>query len=220
MATHEFLTPLAVIDGHAQRMLSMHERLTASELNERVDRIRNAVRRMTQLVDNLIGSAQVFDTRGDLRYRLVEVDLTSVLGEACRLQRELTPDARIREFAATRPLTVRGDAALLYQLFGNILSNAVKYSPRAPLVDVRIVQDEDAIVVVIEDHGIGIPERDLQRVFEHDYRGSNTSGIAGSGIGLYVVKTLVDLHGGSISVDSRQGEGSRFEVRLPGDARP
>ena len=69
--------------------------------------------------------------------------------------------------------------------------------------------------MVIEDRGIGIPDTDRERVFERYYRGSNTSGIVGSGVGLYLVKTIIDLHEGSIMLDSREGEGSRFTLRLP-----
>jgi two-component system, OmpR family, sensor kinase len=70
-------------------------------------------------------------------------------------------------------------------------------------------------VVAIEDHGIGIPAKDLDQLFERYHRGSNVSGIVGTGVGLYLVKMVVDLHGGSIAVTSKEGEGSRFTVRLP-----
>jgi two-component system OmpR family sensor kinase len=217
MASHEFRTPLAIIDGHAQRLISMRERLTAVELAERARKVRNTVRRMTQLIDNLIGSARLIDGGIDLNYHPVQVDLMEVVREVCRMQRELTPDAQILEPAAAQPLMIFGDASLLSQAFGNLLSNAVKYSPHGGLIRVTAVQDGAQIVVVVEDHGIGIPERDRQRVFERYYRGSNTSGIVGSGVGLYLISTIVDLHKGSVALDSREGEGSRFTLRLPGN---
>jgi signal transduction histidine kinase len=71
------------------------------------------------------------------------------------------------------------------------------------------------IAVVIEDHGIGIPETEQQQVFERYYRGSNTSGIVGSGVGLYLVRTIIELHNGAVALHSREGEGSRFTVQLP-----
>jgi signal transduction histidine kinase len=215
MASHEFRTPLAIIDGHAQRLISMRDRLTAAELAERARKVRNTVRRMTQLIDNLIGSARLIDGRIDLNYHPMQVDLMELLREVCRLQQELTPDAQIVEPAAAGRLMVFGDASLLSQVFGNLLSNAVKYSPEGGLIRVTAAQDGAHIVVGIEDHGIGIPETDRQRVFERYYRGSNTSGIVGSGVGLYLVSTIVDLHKGSVALDSREGEGSRFTLRLP-----
>jgi signal transduction histidine kinase len=173
------------------------------------------VRRMTQLIDNLIGSARLVDARIDLYYHPTPVDLTSLVREICQLQRELTPDARIREQIQAQPLLVRGDASLLSQLFSNLVSNAVKYSPDGGLIRVIADREGTQIAVVIEDHGIGIPEADRERVFERYYRGSNTSGIGGSGVGLSLVRTMVDLHKGTIALDTREGKGSRFTIRLP-----
>jgi two-component system, OmpR family, sensor kinase len=214
MASHEFRTPLAIIDGHAQRLISMRERLTADELADRVRRIHNTVCRMTQLIDNLIGSARLLDGRADLFYQPTQVDLAALLREVCALQRELTPEAEIRDRVAPS-LFVAGDASLLGQLFGNLLSNAAKYSPDGGLIEVTAARDGAHAAVTIEDHGIGIPDNDRQRVFERYYRGSNTSGIVGSGVGLHLVETIVNLHKGSIVLDSREGEGSRFVIRLP-----
>jgi two-component system OmpR family sensor kinase len=215
MASHEFRTPLAIIDGHTQRLISMRDRLTTEELAERARKIRSMVRRMTQLIDNLIGSARLVDARIDLYYHPAPVDLTSLVREICQLQRELTPDARIREQIQAQPLLVRGDASLLSQLFSNLVSNAVKYSPDSGLIRVIAAREGTQIAVVIEDRGIGIPEADRERVFERYYRGSNTSGIGGSGVGLSLVKTMVDLHKGTIALDTREGEGSRFTIRFP-----
>jgi signal transduction histidine kinase len=215
MASHEFRTPLAIIDGHAQRLISMRDRLTAAELAERARKVRNTVRRMTQLIDNLIGSARLIDGRIDLNYHPTQVELMDLVREVCHMQQELTPDAQILEPADAGRLMVFGDASLLSQVFGNLLSNAVKYSPDGGLIRVTAAQDGAHIVVGIEDQGIGIPETDRQRVFERYYRGSNTSGIVGSGVGLYLVSTIVDLHKGSVALDSREGAGSRFTLRLP-----
>jgi two-component system OmpR family sensor kinase len=215
MASHEFRTPLAIIDGHTQRLISMRDRLTVDELAERARKVRSMVRRMTQLIDNLIGSARLIDARIELYYHPTQVDLTALVREVCHLQRELTPDANILEPAETERLLVYGDAGLLSQLFSNLLSNAVKYSPAGGLIRVAAAREGAQTTVVIEDNGIGIPEADRERVFERYYRGSNTSGIVGSGVGLSLVKTIADLHKGAIALHSREGEGSRFTVRLP-----
>ena len=215
MASHEFRTPLGIIDGHAQRMISMRDRLTADELTERARKVRNAVRRMTQLIANLIGSSRLIDGRIGFNYHPTQLDLTAVVREACHLQRELTPDSNLFDCPAERPLMVYGDANLLSQVLGNLISNAVKYSPDGAPVRITSSPDGAHVSVVIEDHGIGIPETDRERVFERYSRGSNTAGIVGSGVGLYLVKTIIDLHQGSIMLDSRENEGSRFMLRLP-----
>jgi signal transduction histidine kinase len=221
MASHEFRTPLAIIDGHAQRLVSMRDRLSAAELVERARKVRSTVRRMTQLIDNLIGSARLIDGGIDLNYHPTQVDLVELIRGVCCLQQELTPDAEILapvQSSGALRLTVFGDASLLSQVFGNLLSNAVKYSPDGGLIRVTAARDGAYAVVAIDDQGIGIPQSDLQRVFERYYRGSNTSGIVGSGVGLYLVRTIIELHKGSIALHSREGEGSQFILRLPDDS--
>jgi two-component system OmpR family sensor kinase len=108
-----------------------------------------------------------------------------------------------------------GDAKLLLQVFSNLLSNAVKYSPGGGKIEVEAMIEGDEIVVAVADRGIGIPAGDLDRLFERYHRGSNVSGIVGTGVGLYLVKIAVDLHGGRIEVHSNEGGGARFCVRLP-----
>ena len=107
-----------------------------------------------------------------------------------------------------------GDAKLLFQAFSNLLSNAVKYSPDGGGIEVTMESSPDQVVITVSDRGIGIPASDLEHLFERYHRGSNVSGIVGTGVGLYLVKTAVELHQGTVEVQSREGEGSRFTVRL------
>jgi two-component system OmpR family sensor kinase len=215
MASHEFRTPLAIIDGHTQRLISRCDRVTPVELAHRARKVKSMVRRMTQLIDNLIGSARLIDGPIELYYHPSRVDLRWLLRDSCELQRELTPDARILEPVEAQQLLVYGDASLLGQLFCNLLSNAVKYSPEGARIEVAAAQEDAQVVVSIRDHGIGIPEGEREQVFERYYRGSNTSGIGGSGVGLSLVRSIVDLHKGTISLESTEGKGSRFTLRLP-----
>jgi signal transduction histidine kinase len=218
MASHEFRTPLAIIDGHAQRLVSIRDRSRPSELPERARRIRSMVGRMTQLIDNLIGSARLNDAGTEFNFHPTPVDLSALLLEICELQHELAPDAQISRQVPPHPVLIQSDAGLLRQLFGNLLSNAVKYSPAGGPIKLEATQVGTDISVVVEDRGIGIPEAERERIFERYYRGSNTTGVSGSGVGLQLVKTIVELHDGSIALESREGEGSRFTIRLPAGA--
>jgi signal transduction histidine kinase len=112
-------------------------------------------------------------------------------------------------------MPVVGDAKLLFQVFSNLIANAVKYSPNGGGIVVEAATAADKATVSVTDRGIGIPAADLGRLFERYYRGSNVSGIVGTGVGLYLVKTAVDLHKGRIDVVSQEGSGSRFTVSLP-----
>ena len=215
MASHEFRTPLTIIDGHARRLIKMKDSVAPAEIDDRAGKVRAAVLRLTHLIDNLLNSARVIDGGAELYFHPAEMDMAALLREVCQLHREMVPGAQIAERSATTPMPMVGDAKLLFQVFSNLLSNAIKYSPAggAIEVDAEIVADE--VVVVIADRGIGIPAADLDRLFERYHRGSNVSGIVGTGVGLYLVKIAVELHGGGIEVKSNEGDGSRFGIRLP-----
>jgi two-component system OmpR family sensor kinase len=215
MASHEFRTPLTIIDGHAQRLINARDRLTTEDIVDRAGKVRIAVMRMTNVIENLIDSCRLIDSDAKLYFHPSEFDLTALLHELCHLHRELAPQAQIIEALSPRPLPMIGDQKLLYQVFNNIMSNAIKYSPRGGVMKVTLTADAGWVEVTVEDQGLGIPEADRERLFDRYFRGSNVSGIVGTGIGLYLVKTVVDLHGGAISVESKEGEGSSFHVRLP-----
>jgi len=215
MASHEFRTPMTIIDGHARRLMKMKESIMPAEIDERAGKIRAAVLRLTHLIDNLLNSARLIDGGTELYFHPAEMDVTALLREVCQLHREMVPGVQLAERFAGTPMPMVGDAKLLFQVFSNLLSNAVKYSPGGGTIDVEAEIVADDVVVTIADRGLGIPAGDLDRLFERYHRGSNVSGIVGTGVGLYLVKMAVDLHGGGIEVMSREGEGSRFTVRLP-----
>jgi two-component system, OmpR family, sensor kinase len=215
MASHEFRTPLTVIDGHARRLDKTKDSVTAAEIGERAGKIRAAVLRLVHLMDNLLNSARLIDGGAELYFHPAEMDLAALLREVCQLHREMVPGAQLIERFGAAPLPMVGDTKLLFQVFSNLLSNAVKYSPGGGAVEIGAELVAGTAVVTVADRGIGIPASDLEALFERYHRGSNVSGIVGTGVGLYLVKRAVDLHRGSVEVASREGEGSRFTVRLP-----
>jgi signal transduction histidine kinase len=115
------------------------------------------------------------------------------------------------------PLTVEGDELRLEQVLHNLISNAVKYSPAGGSIMVRVEQRGSRACVAVRDQGIGIPAASLPRLFTRFYRAENVDplNISGMGIGLFVVREIVSLHGGTIEVDSQEQQGSTFTVCLP-----
>ncbi len=215
MASHEFRTPLTVIDGHAQRLNNMRERIQPPEIAERAGKIRQAVTRMSGVIANLLDSARLVEVEGQLVLHTAEFDLAVVLREIAALYREMAPHLHIAEEFDGQDLVMVGDQKLLFQVFSNMMSNAAKYSPDGGAVRLTAKRTDDGISVAVEDSGVGIPEQDREKLFDRYFRGSNVSGIVGTGIGLYLVKTVVDLHGGTITLASREGQGSTFLVTLP-----
>jgi two-component system, OmpR family, sensor kinase len=226
MASHEFRTPMTIIDGHAQRLIKLKDSMSPAEIGERAGKVRSAVLRMTQLIDNLLNSSRLIDggvgggvggggEGGGQYFHPAEMDMAALLQEVCQLHREMVPGAQIAERVVAAPMPMVGDAKLLFQVFSNILSNAIKYSPDGGVIAVDAALAGDEVIVAVADHGIGIPVADLDLLFERYHRGGNVSGIVGTGVGLYLVKMVVDMHGGAVTVESKEGEGARFTIRLP-----
>jgi two-component system, OmpR family, sensor kinase len=215
MASHEFRTPLTIIDGHAQRLIRTGYRLRTDEINARAGKVRAAVLRMTHLIDNLLNSSRLIEGGAALYFHPQEFDLRELMHEICQLHHEIAPGYQIVERYGASRLPMVGDPKLLSQVFNNLLSNAIKYSPGDSVITVAAAIEAGRAIVSVEDTGLGIPPGDVDRLFERYYRGSNVSGIVGTGVGLNLVKMVVDLHGGDIVVESAEGKGSKFTVRLP-----
>jgi signal transduction histidine kinase len=215
MITHEFRTPLTQIDAQAQRMTNLRDRLLPADIGDRSGRIRGAVNRIVRMIDHLVDTTRLMDGDASLFFHPEPMDLIAVLHDVCRIQREISPDAQIVEEFAVEALPMQGDPKLLFQAFSNLVANAIKYSPGRARVILRARQTDRQIVVTIEDFGIGIPAKDRAHIFLRHYRGGNVSGFVGTGIGLFLVSTVLRLHAGEITVASEEGVGTRFTTTLP-----
>ena len=213
MASHEFRTPLAIIDGTAQRIERRLHKMPPEDLQQRVQKIRHAVKRMLVLIESTLSAARL--EAGKIELDFGKCDLSAVVADVCRRQQELSPQHEIVLSQGRGPGEISGDAKKLEQVFTNLLSNAVKYAPDSPRIEVCLAASGGQMVVSVRDQGLGIPADDLPRLFQRYFRARTATGIAGTGIGLNLVKRFVELHGGAIEVESVEGEGSTFTVRLP-----
>ena len=213
MASHEFRTPLTIIDGSAHRIIRKIDGISPGEIVERLGDIRSASARMIGLIESTLSAEQL--EAGKIKIVLDAVDMTQLLTAVQGRQAEITPSHQVDLDLQDLPDELRGDSKLLEQVFANLLSNAVKYSPDHERVEVTGRRDGDAVVVAVRDHGLGVPAAELPRLFQRYFRASTTIGIAGTGIGLHVVQKFVEMHDGSVQVDSVEGEGTTFTVRLP-----
>ncbi|HTH16683.1 MAG TPA: hybrid sensor histidine kinase/response regulator [Magnetospirillum sp.] len=208
MVSHEFRTPLAIIDSAAQ-MLMMRAQRDAAAMLPRLETIRDAVGRLVDLIATCLADEQLESGKIVLQEKALE--LAPLLGAAVDHHRAASQGRDIA--LALEPLpTAWGDANMLALVFNNLVGNALKYSEGG--VEVSAQPDHDGVLIRVHDHGIGIPPQDQARIFDRFYRASNAQNISGSGIGLHMVRQIVDLHGGSIGVDSQVGHGSTFTVRL------
>ena len=214
MVSHEFRTPLAIIDGNAQRLQRKKASITEEKLGGVLAKIRTSVLRMTDLMDSILSSSRLED--GKIKCEPADCDVVDLLRDVSNAYRDLRTGHEIIDDIGDLPPTITADEKLLRQIFSNLLSNAVKYAPEGTSVWLTAHRgDQDDVAISVRDQGVGIPEQELKKLFQRFFRASTSTGIPGTGIGLHLVKHLIEMHGGEIDVESRPGEGSTFLVRLP-----
>ena len=213
MASHEFKTPLAIIDSNAQRIQRKIGQLPEEKLRERIDNIRDSVDRMQYLINRFMdfSSDEITGTKFDMRKQ----SFRSAIRKICINHSEMKESPRIEWDLDALPETACFDHTLLVQCLGNIFSNALKYSPANSVIRVIGRRDDRYLVIEVHDQGVGIPKHELSRIFNKYYRASTSSGIAGTGIGLNLAQMAVKEHRGHIEVRSEVGEGSCFTLFLP-----
>lgn len=213
MTSHEFRTPLAIIDSSIQRIERRIDNLDKTHLEKRIHKIKVATQRMLTLIDSTLSASRI--EAGEVEIELGPVDLAGMVAQLCISHEDISDKHTITYDVAQLPRNMIADYSKLAQVFTNLLSNAVKYSPDASEVIVNGYLENNRATITIQDFGIGISQDDWGNIFERYYRSSNTTGISGTGIGLCLVLTLLELQGGTISVESEVNLGSTFKVQLP-----
>jgi PAS domain S-box-containing protein len=213
MVSHQFRTPLAILDSSAQRLIRRGEGVPHEEMLMRVQRMRSATNRLTRLVESVLNAAKL--DAGRIEVNLDHCNLVELVNEICERQRDQTPQAKITLQTPDEPIDTYCDSILVEQVVINLLSNAVKYSRDNPVVEIAIWIEGGRAYCSVRDSGLGIPEDELSRIFDRFYRARTASGIAGTGIGLNFAQKIVQLHGGSIRVQSHEAIGSVFTFDLP-----
>lgn len=215
MATisHEFRTPLAVIDAAAQRLFKKHQNCPPEEIERRSNSIRNSVTRLTDMIDKNLTVARI-EEQG-IEFTPEDCDLSQMINDVVDKQQSISPKHEFDCRISNLPATIQGDAGLLDQVFTNLISNAVKYSPAGLHIDIVGLEADGNAVVSITDNGVGIPHDELDRLFQRFFRASTAAGIPGSGIGLHLCKNLIDLHRGQIHIESDVERGTTITVSIP-----
>jgi len=212
--SHELRTPLAIVHGYA-------ELLDSGELGELQPGQREPIAiiaRRACMLSKMMGDFSTILAAGSRELKRESVDLASLVYRVlddCRVAAEQAGLALVAEIAPGLP-QVSGESALLHRVLDNLLSNAVKFTPAGGTVTVRLWRDETDVVLEVADTGISIPPGQLDRIFERFYQvdGSMSRRYGGTGLGLALVKEIVEAHGGTVGVESALGQGSTFTVRL------
>ena len=220
-ASHELRNPLTIIRANVDAVLASPD-ASEEERARAVAIVDRATTRMTTLVEDLLATAR----RQGTAFADTDLDLAAVAGEACE---EYTAPAAARDVTIVRELGVGldmiGDADALRRAVANLLSNAVRFSPRGGTVKVGAGRMDGWLWVAVRDDGPGLREADQQRVFDRFWRGESSRRDRHTGLGLAIVRQIVESHGGRVAVFSRLGQGATFVLWLPpsegaGDAPP
>jgi signal transduction histidine kinase len=214
--THELKTPLTSIRMFAET-LQLGRAASESERQESLDVIVGETQRLTRLINTVLDFSKI--ERGQKEYRMGDVDVSEVVRSALRTLKYSLEDKRFTLEADIEPgVRATADADALEQAILNLVDNAVKYSGQAKWVRIALWSRDHDVFLCVSDRGIGIPEAEQRRIFDKFYRcrAANEGDAGGAGLGLTVVRHIVEAHGGRIEVESKVGEGSRFTIVLPG----
>ena len=214
LVSHEFRTPLTTIQSSAELLERYTHQLSDEKKQNHHRRIQNAVQRMTQLLEDIltIGKAEA----GKLNFEPSPIDVVAFCRDLVEsMQMSLQQRHHLNFVAIGDCANALLDEKLLSHILTNLISNAIKYSPDGGTVQFDLVCNPNSVVFRIKDGGIGIPSHDIKRLFESFGRASNVGTIPGTGLGLAIVKRCVDLHRGTIVVDSEVGVGTTVTVTLP-----
>jgi signal transduction histidine kinase len=213
MVSHQFRTPLTVIDMTAQRIMRRGARMSQEEIGERTATIRDAAAQLTKLMESTLNAAR-FD-QGEIAFQPVACNLAELVTDVSTRYTSLEPGRAIDVSCEALPSAAQCDPILMEQVISNLLSNALKYSGRDTPVQVRGWMQEDWIFIAVQDYGIGVPEEDMPRLFDRYFRARTARGTIGTGVGLAFAREIVHMHRGTIEVASREGSGTTFTIRLP-----
>jgi signal transduction histidine kinase len=212
MASHELRTPLSTILLSSESLQINHDQLTEAQRQTNIQRIHLTAKRMSQQIADLLTLTRA--EVGKLEFHPELLDLEYFCQQVVE-EMQLEGSQPIQFRSLEQPMKAFLDKKLLRSLLTNLLSNAAKYSPTDAPIQFILSCNADLAVFQISDRGIGIPVAEQLHIVDPFCRGSNVGEIAGTGLGLAVVKACVELHRGDWAIESQTGKGTTVTVKLP-----
>lgn len=213
MVSHQFRTPLAIIDASMQRLIRAAERMTPAQVVERASKVKTATERLTHLIESILRADRFLE---QVDIQLQRFSLADLVKELIDRHVFLHPSRQvIFTVEHNKDLQAIFDPVLVNEIIVNLLSNADKYSPADREIRVDIYQHEQWVCCQIKDQGRGIADKDLAHIFQRYYRATSVVDVAGTGIGLYVAAELAELQRGRVTVSSEEDIGSVFTLYMP-----
>jgi PAS domain S-box-containing protein len=214
MASHELKTPVTTIKGYIQLLVSMQKEQQQTLQSAALFKVDKQVNKLTKLINDLLDLTRI--ETGGLQLEQRRYPISEVIHEVISDIGLVAGSHRIDLLLSDDPM-VFVDKDRIEQVFVNLITNAIKYSPKADQVILKVYGQDDQVVIAITDFGIGISAGDEEKIFERFYRveGKDEKTYPGFGIGLFIVREILELHGGKVWVSSQLNRGSTFYVSLP-----
>jgi signal transduction histidine kinase len=214
-ASHELKTPITSLKLYLQGMKSKTEKIDENDkLTNYMEKMDNQLNRLTILVEDLLSVSKL--QHGKLEFTMTAFDLNALIEEAVEAIGGTSTKHRIFIEGKSKK-HVYGDRYRLYQVLTNLITNAIKYSPSANKIIIRVTDSKDRAVVEVQDFGIGITSEHQKKIFDEFYRvlDSENKTFSGMGMGLFIANEIIKRHGSKINVTSKKGTGSTFYFTLP-----
>lgn len=214
IASHELKTPLTSLKGFTQLLSRIDSLQQPAKQESILQKMEQQIDRLTHLITDLLDVSKI--QSGQLEYMEAPIPFDALVKDIVEAMQQTTATHELILHGTTAAI-IHGDAERLRQVFNNLISNAVKYSPQAQSVDIYLSRGAYSVTAQVRDYGLGIPPAQKNKVFERFYRVSDGSRkyVPGLGMGLYITREIVERHNGTISVESQEGKGSTFSVTLP-----
>lgn len=214
MISHQFRTPLAIIDSALQRLMRRSDRLAPAEILERSGKAREAIARLVRLVESTLDAARL--DAGQIEIRSQPCDLGQLVADVCARQSEQMPERQIAvEWPETGPVIALCDPIHAENILVNLVSNAVKYSPPRTAIAVVVAVNGEGVECAVTNHGGIASKAECTAVFERYFRGRNAEGHPGIGIGLYMARALARMQHGDVQLSHSSDDRITFSLILP-----
>jgi PAS domain S-box-containing protein len=213
MASHEFRTPLSTVLSSASLLSTYVERADYDKCSRHIDKIKNSVKHLNDILEDFLSLGKLDE--GKVITHITEFDLQDFVGETVDEMKGLLKKGQYFEAHYNGDRVIRSDKKLLKNVLINLITNAIKFSGEDKMIRVETVTGQSLATISVADQGIGISSQDQHHLFTSFFRGVNATNIAGTGLGLHIVKRYIDLLKGSVDLKSELGKGTTTIISIP-----
>ncbi|MCE2787380.1 MAG: PAS domain S-box protein [Bacteroidota bacterium] len=214
LASHEFRTPLSTILSSLNLLLRYHESQQTEKVKLHAKKIKASIANLTEILEYFLSVEKLESGEVKMEYGLMDIENFTL--DFVAVMRDIIDDNLHIQFTSNLiHKEMMMDKKAYRTIIQNLISNAIKYSPKGGHINIELQTNQQQLLIIISDEGLGIPEEDQRHLFERFYRATNASNIQGTGLGLNIIKKYVELLGGQISFKSTLGKGTSFHISIP-----